>query len=332
MSIDYQFLGEAMKHAKPGDAILLKNATITSSNLDISCCGALDRPVTIMPDDPCGVVVSRNASVTVSGSHVILSHFKFRGATREVPLLSVTGDNVRVASCVFENNPGGRVSIGHAHARLDHCVMKTMSNLVISVKSVILDHNDISFAGVTLESEGNAVIWNSMRHTTVHTKGASNMFFHNTMNASVVEMCAPHNIVFRNAFEDSRVSYETADAGASHIVKNVFVDAKTSVVTEVMGIQFKNNVIIGDGHVFLPSCVAYSSNALFAHTPAPEVVPGVIHQGPPHAAPSLPGKTYGHDPDHFGLFDEKNNMSSTQLFMPVGTFNRSLADTLRDRV
>ncbi len=113
-------LSGAMEAAEPGDEIVLADGEWLDADLNITCSGAPDAPITIRPQTPGGLTLTGISWVRLSGSHLVLSGLRMYGGAREVAgdgvereqrfaPIDIRGDHNRVTECaIIDFNPVGR--------------------------------------------------------------------------------------------------------------------------------------------------------------------------------------------------------------------------------
>ncbi|MEI6465188.1 MAG: polysaccharide lyase 6 family protein [Verrucomicrobiota bacterium] len=76
-------LSAALKAARPGDILTLKNGTWQDASLVVAKGGAADRPVEIRAESPGGVTLSGQSSLTVNAAYVTVDGLLFQGGAIE---------------------------------------------------------------------------------------------------------------------------------------------------------------------------------------------------------------------------------------------------------
>lgn len=101
---------DMLKHAQPGDQIVLANGTWTDFDMVVEAYGTADAPIWITSETPGGVVLSGQSSLRIGGEHLIISGLVFRdGYTPRNEVISFRRDsdtlarNSRVTETVIEN-------------------------------------------------------------------------------------------------------------------------------------------------------------------------------------------------------------------------------------
>nr|WP_121271607.1 polysaccharide lyase 6 family protein [Pedobacter schmidteae] len=103
-------LKAAVTKAKPGDIIYLKNKEWNNAAIQLQGNGTARAPITIMPQNPGGVIFTGQSYIQIGGEHLLVKGFHFKdGYTpkREVISFRINNDNLanncRVSNIVIEN-------------------------------------------------------------------------------------------------------------------------------------------------------------------------------------------------------------------------------------
>ncbi|MGI5819807.1 MAG: polysaccharide lyase 6 family protein [Armatimonadota bacterium] len=225
-------LAAAVEAAVPGDEIVLADGEWLDAELDLTCSGTAEAPITIRPRTPGGLTLTGASWVRLSGSHLVLLGLRMYGGAREVAddgverqqsaaPIDIHGDHCRVTECaIIDYNPVGRehrymwVVIRGVGNRVDHCYFRGQDHsgvtLVVNVErgqpnEALVDHNH--FAGKPpLGANGGETIRIGSSYSSVynsHTTVASNLFENCDGEIEIISNKSCENTYRHNTFRES---------------------------------------------------------------------------------------------------------------------------------
>ena len=139
----------ALKRAKPGDTLLMRNGVWKDVRLRFRGTGEPDAPITLRADTPGKVILSGASTLSIVGRHLVVEGLLFKddapSAEKGNPVISFRGDGThshycRMTGCaVVDFSPPDKekdtrwVSLYGTHNRVDHCCFHNKTNLGTTV-------------------------------------------------------------------------------------------------------------------------------------------------------------------------------------------------------
>ena len=105
-------LAAAAKAAKPGDTIVVKNGHYDAWIAALESTGEAEKPVTIRPETPGGVVFRLRSRLVLRGNHTVFREFRFDQTSQNV-LSIIRGDDNRINQCHFYSCGNETSTFGH---------------------------------------------------------------------------------------------------------------------------------------------------------------------------------------------------------------------------
>jgi poly(beta-D-mannuronate) lyase len=135
-------LKEAVRQAKPGDIILLRDGTWTDADLVIDAEGAPGKPITISAQTPGRVILTGHSRLRVGGRHIVVDGLNFKDGTHTDAVIAFRVSPTRLASecritkCAIvdylaksKETDTKYLSMYGYKNRLDHCYLAGKLNL-----------------------------------------------------------------------------------------------------------------------------------------------------------------------------------------------------------
>ncbi|MFC1635327.1 polysaccharide lyase 6 family protein [Planctomycetota bacterium] len=223
-------LKAAITAAAPGDEILIQDGTFRDWRIRFRGFGTAMQPITLKAQTPGGVKLTGYTRVEISGSHLVVSGFRFENAhsTGHASIVELRGgDRCRLTECSFINcgDPEStftrtiNLAYGSRHGRVDHCFMT--GTLSMGMGAVVrdsdagrgntdnrFDHN--YFRDIRrLSSNGQEPIQLGQDQTafgavSLRTIVEYNLFEHASGDSEIISNKSADNIIRYNTLRDSK--------------------------------------------------------------------------------------------------------------------------------
>jgi poly(beta-D-mannuronate) lyase len=214
----------AVRTARPGDAIVLKDGTWTDAALALKASGDADHPITLRAQTPGRVIVTGRSRLEVAGNHLVVDGLHFDRVSLDFRnLLLVTRDSThcRITNCAFTDcnpSPDAKkistlyVELQGADHRVDHCYFsgkRTIGQtLVVTVSDRPnrdrIDHNHFG-PRPPLGENGGETIRVGLSQVSMNSSRAvveDNLFDRCDGEIEVVSNKSSDNVYRRNTFLD----------------------------------------------------------------------------------------------------------------------------------
>jgi poly(beta-D-mannuronate) lyase len=129
-------LAAAIKAAKPGDVIVMRDGEWKDVVIDVTTGGSAQSPLTIRAQTPGKVTLNGASRLRLGAPHVVVDGLLFKGgAIAKGQVIHFNSDHGRVTQCaVIDYNPADVATSYYwvffegSHNRLDHCLLKGKSH------------------------------------------------------------------------------------------------------------------------------------------------------------------------------------------------------------
>ena len=256
---------KAIKKAKAGDTIVIANGRYHDWSAELDCKGTSNKPVTIRPQSPGGVVFTGTSHFSITGSYVTVDGLQFKECDFKKNLLEFKRSvHCRIVNCVFENSGGAKAAIRISPgAQNNHitdcrfsniaarCVNLTMSDEIVEhgipTGNVIRNNHfkDIPRAGKngreTIKIGTNQPKYG---HVVVGTIVEGNLFERCNGEAEIISNKCAGNIYRRNVFNQCDGELVMRGGQNCLVEGNRFFGGKGGIRLCGTGHVVKDNVIV----------------------------------------------------------------------------------------
>jgi poly(beta-D-mannuronate) lyase len=131
----------AVRAAKPGDAIVLKDGPWRDADILFDAEGTAEKPITLRAETPGKVVFSGKSQLRIGGRHLVVDGLLFQNGTLDGDVIAFRANSrqwaqhCRLTNCaVVDYSPADKkvdskwVSLYGAHNRVDHCFLQGKTN------------------------------------------------------------------------------------------------------------------------------------------------------------------------------------------------------------
>jgi poly(beta-D-mannuronate) lyase len=216
----WESFSTAVKNAKPGDIIQLKNGTY-SGNLTVSNSGTKGNPIIIIPEKRGEVIITGNSSWKIDGHFITIDGFHFKDGKSTNPItFSQTSSHSKLLNSAITNwNLGGQetklVSVLGTFNEVGYCYIrgKNTSGMMLEVVRPTPDRNDHRIHHVYFGYFKDPGGGNGFETVRVGTSGHSLSSSYTTLENCVFERCdgeseiisskSGHNVFRNNTFLNS---------------------------------------------------------------------------------------------------------------------------------
>ena len=245
-------LKESLSNVKAGDAIVLANGTWQDTKLTFdSLSGTADQPILIRAQTPGKVVLTGSVEFRVSGSHVIVSGFRFLDIRDVSDVFSFRthsqrhAHHSRITDCSFVQTSGDRtdkesrwLNVYGTSNRVDHCYFAGKRNrgttLVVWVAEKLgkhrIDHNHFGPRPKLGKNGGETIRIGTSEVSELesHTIVEKNYFHKCDGEAEIVSNKSCQNIYRHNVFDECGGALTLRHGHRCIVDANVFLGRQAS--------------------------------------------------------------------------------------------------------
>jgi poly(beta-D-mannuronate) lyase len=225
----------ALREAKPGDAVALKNGLYDGLRITVAATGREGAPVTFRAEQPGGVLITGDSCITISGKYVAVSGLVFDQAWAGTAVSFEGAERCRLTDCAFIEcgSPTSAyprivtLQKGSRSNRVDHCYMQGNLSMGMGVRISKGDfentHNRIDhnyYKDITRRSSnGQEAVQIGQGglsdRTPQHTTVECNLFENASGDAEIISNKSCHNTIRSNTFRNC--SAMLVLRGGSHV-------------------------------------------------------------------------------------------------------------------
>ncbi|QNM85304.1 alginate lyase [Polaribacter pectinis] len=246
-------LNDAIKNAKPGDDIVLKDGVWKDVEIEFSAKGTKDNLITLRAETPGKVFIEGVSNLSFGGEYLVVSGLHFRnGYSPTVNVIAFRTDknnvanNCRVTNCVIvdfnkleRDNDDLWVQFYGRHNQLDHCYLAGKTNGGPTVRVDLKGIESIkNYHKITNNHFGPRPRKGGARGETIQ------------LGSSFTSMSPSNTTIANNFFEECNGEVEiiSSKTNFNEIKNNVFYKSEGSVVTRHGNYtMIDGNYFIGDG-------------------------------------------------------------------------------------
>jgi len=155
----------AIKNAKAGDIIVIKNGTYPDWSAVVDCHGAKQQPVVIRPESAGGVIFTELSHLSITGRYVTITGFRFNKCKMKQNLLEFNrSEHCQISHCDFKNSGhdgGAKAAIGIVPGSTNNLVLGCVFDNITARNINLTMNKDIHKHGVPI---GNVIRQNHFKN------------------------------------------------------------------------------------------------------------------------------------------------------------------------
>ncbi len=247
---DREELDKAVRAAKPGDIIIMRNGEWKDVPILLECEGTAAKPIRLKAQSPGKVLITGQSSLRLGGKHIIVEGLYFHnGYSGKDPVISFRSSKEKIAShCRVThtvindyNNPGRMdenywVAFYGKNNRLDHCSFIDKKNMGVLLAVILddersrenfhsIDHNYFGRRPPLGSNGGEIIRVGVSQHCQFnsHTRITDNFFEHCDGETEIVSIKSGSNLVQGNLFRECQGSVVLRHGDNNTVINNIFL-------------------------------------------------------------------------------------------------------------